>query len=295
MSIQKLIIKAVPVFFLLGILAVGWFVVHELDTTGESHAMEKGAAVEQAGKSQNLITLSDGKLRSANLKIEPVKLRMVQHHHLVPGRIRYDAAKQIDLKAPVSGILVDVLNKPGDSVQQGDLLAVINSPEVGQARADVLKRRSELKIFIRTYDREKKIAEHLEHLFAELNNNKSISEVEKSFADLTLGMYRQQILAAYSKDLLAKTLIKKIQPLANTGSVSGRLIRQRESDQQIASAAYHAICDQAKFSCVQKKLQAESDVADANRRLRIARQSLETMLGYREEVSDGCRRSVLCI
>ncbi len=293
MNIQKLIIKAVPVFFLLGMMAVGWFMVHELETTGKSHAMEEGGSAEQSGESVNLVTLSDGKLRSANIKIEPVQLRMVQHHHLVPGRIRYDDEKQINLKTPVNGILIDVLKKPGDRVQQGDLLAVINSSEIGQARADVLKRRSELKIVTRTYDREKKIADNLEHLFVELNNNKSISDVEKSFADMTLGMYRQQILAAYSKDILAKTLIKKIQPLANTGSVSGRLIRERESDQQIASAAYRAICDQAKFSCVQTKMQAESDVADANRRLRIARQYLETMLGYREEVSESIPANLL--
>ncbi len=293
MNIQKLIIKAVPVVFLLGIMAAGWFVVHELETTSESHAMEEGESVVQSDDLQNLITLPEGKLRSANLKIEPVQFRMIQHHHLVPGRLQYDQSKHINLRAPVSGILIDVLKKPGDRVQQGDLLAVINSSEIGQARADVLKRRSELKIVTRTYDREKKIAENLDLLFAELKKNKNISEVEKKFADTTLGLYRQQILAAYSKDLLAKTLSKKIQPLAHTGSVSGRLIRERESDQQVASAAYHAICDQAKFSCVQKKLQAESDVADANRRLRIAKQYLETILGYREEVPESIAANLL--
>ncbi len=283
-KIQKVVVKILPGLFLLGIIAAGWFVVHELDMAGESQAMEESPPAEHLGGLQNLVTLPDGKLQAAKLKIEPIQERMVQHHHWVPGRLRYDQAKHIHLKAPVSGILIEVLATPGDNVQKGDLLAVISSPDIGKARADVLKSNSELKIVSRKYEREKLIADNLKRLFDELKQNKSISQLEKIFAGVSLGKYREQILAAYSKDLLARDLIKKIKPLANTGSVSGRLIRQRESEQQVAHAAYQAICDQALFSSVQNKMQAETDLADAKRRLRIARQHLETILGYSEDV-----------
>ncbi len=290
---QKMMAKVLPGLFLLGIIASGWFVVHELDLAGESQAMEEDPSLDAMAETPNLVMLSQGKLKAAQLKTEPIQFRVVQHHHWVPGRIRYDQTKHIHLKAPVSGILVEVLTTPGDKVKKGDLLAVISSPDVGRARADILKFNAELKIVNRKFEREKLIAANLKKLFSELKQNRNIAEIEKEFVDLSLGKYREQIFAAYSKYLLARDLIKKIEPLADTGSVSGRLIRQRESEQQVAQAAYQAICDQALFNSVQNRMQAETELADTKRRLRIAKQHLETLLGYAEDVSESLSASQL--
>ncbi len=292
-AIPRFIYKVVPGLFLLGVVATGWFVIHELDFTDDTQAMDETPSPESRESSQNIVTLPEGKLKAAHLKIETVQPREIQHQHWIPGRLRYDQTKHINLKAPVSGILIEVLATPGDKVKKGDLLAVISSPDIGKARADVLKFNSELKIVNRKYEREKLIADNLEKLFDELKQNRSISEIEKKFADASLGKYREQIFSSYSKYLLARDLIKKIKPLANTGSVSGKLIRQRESELQVAHAAYQAICDQALFSTTQNKLQAETDLADAKRRLRIAKQQLETLLGYSEDVEESLSASQL--
>ncbi len=42
----------------------------------------------------------------------------ITHHHYVPGRLAYDDNRHIDVKSPTSGIVTEVLVKPGDVVRR---------------------------------------------------------------------------------------------------------------------------------------------------------------------------------
>ena len=107
--------------------------------------------------------------------------------------------------------------------------------------------------------------------------------IESSFNDLALGSYRQEILAAYSRMRLSSELLAKIEPLANSGSVSGRVLRERGAERQVSETAFRTARDQAMFAVNQSKLKAEAEVAEADRQLNLARQAVDNLLGYKEE------------
>ena len=73
-----------------------------------------------------------------------------------------------------------------------------------------------------------------------------------------------------------------MKPLADSGSISGRVIREREAERQIAEASFSTARDQATFTAKQAKSEAEAKVAEADRQLNLAWQSVETLLGYKE-------------
>ncbi|WP_372896118.1 efflux RND transporter periplasmic adaptor subunit, partial [Stieleria sp.] len=59
--------------------------------------------------------------------------------------------------------------------------------------------------------------------------------------------------------------------------------REREGERQLAETAFRTARDQATFDAEQAKLQAEAGLSQADRQLNLAWQSLETLLGYKED------------
>ncbi len=275
------IAKGMPTLLVLAVMAGGWLAVHKINSSGQREEIQE-AADGQASDADTL-TLPAGKRNAARFETVPAQTQRVQHVHTVPGRIRYDESKHVDVKAPMDGILSEVLATPGEHVESGQLLAVVRSSEIGQARAEILKRQKERQIAKQLLDRETTLSQNLQKLSTMLDGRQSVESIEAAFANQSLGSYRQELLSSYSKMLLAAELLANVQPLASSGAIPGRTIRERESERQIAETAFRTARDQAKFSAQQAKVKAEADLSEAERQLNLAWQAVETLLGYKEQ------------
>jgi len=275
------IVSALPTLFILSIMAGGWFIVHRINEWGQSS--HEPATESSSSNNSDVLTLPSGKLEAARFEVVPADLRSIQHVHKVPGRIRYDDAKHVDVKAPMDGILSEVLVTPGEQVESGHLVAILRSAEIGQARADILKRQQQYEIAKQLLERETTLATNLAALSTMLDEGKAIEVIEEAFNQLALGSYRQEILSAYSKMRLSAELLARIEPLANSGSVAGRVLRERQSERQISETAFRTARDQASFAANQSKLKAEAELAQADRQLNLAWQAVDNLLGYRED------------
>ena len=60
----------------------------------------------------------------------------------VPGRVALDADAIAHVGTPLRGVAVEVLAKVGTIVAAGDVLAVVESPELGEAQSELLLRRA---------------------------------------------------------------------------------------------------------------------------------------------------------
>ena len=275
------ILSALPTLFVLSIMASGWLIVHQINEGGSaSHEL----ATETSDLSNSdMLTLPSGKVEAARFEVVPADSRSIQHVHNVAGRIRYDDAKHVDVKAPMDGILSEVLVTPGEQVESGRLLAVLRSAEIGQARAEILKRQQYYEIAKQLLERETTLAKNLVTLSTMLDRGEAIESIEEAFNHLALGSYRQEILSTYSKMRLSAELLERIEPLANSGSVAGRVLRERQSDRQVSETAFRTARDQASFAANQSKLKAEAELAEADRQLNLAWQAVDNLLGYKED------------
>ena len=141
-SLLQTITKVIPTLFAISVMAGGWMLVHQINEAGK--ASLEPEAKEDAASIPDSLTLPSGKLEAGRFEAVPAQSQPVQHVHNLPGRIRYDEAKHIDVKAPMDGILAEVLVMPGQQVEAGQLLTVLRSAEIGQARAEILKRQQQL-------------------------------------------------------------------------------------------------------------------------------------------------------
>jgi cobalt-zinc-cadmium efflux system membrane fusion protein len=282
-SLAKSLASFLPTVFVLAILAGGWLAIHKLNSHHPAHDEE--ATTVDEGVAQDVLKLPEGKLKSAELESFPAVPQQVEHLHTIPGRIRYDETKHVDVKAPMDGMLKEVLVTPGQTVAQGHVMAILLSPEIGQARAAVLKCMKDRELAQQVFERDRVVAENLAAMLQQLDQGSSIQAIESSTSNQTLGSYRQDILSSFAKVQLANELLAKVESLSTSGAIPGRTIRERETERQVAETAYRTARDQALFAANQAKLNSEAKLTEADRQLNLAWQAVEALLGYKENRS----------
>lgn len=276
----KQITSGLPTILVLATMAAGWMLMHHINSRTSN--TEEGAESEKSISSDKL-RIPEGKLKAGKFESFPAHSQEIQHVHTVPGRLRYDQTMRVNVKAPMDGILSELLVAPGDRVASGDLLAIVRSPEIGQARAAILKCQKDLGLAQQILQRGQILAKNLNELSSMLDQGQTANQIEAALSDHALGNFRQEILSAYSKMRLAEELLAKVKPLVQEGAVAGRVAREREAERQLAETSFRSARDQADFAIKQSQLKAEADVAEADQQLSLAWQSLETLLGYKED------------
>jgi cobalt-zinc-cadmium efflux system membrane fusion protein len=123
------------------------------------------------------------------------------------------------------------------------------------------------------------VATNVEQLLSQLNQKPKLDELEKNLAGKILGDYREKIVAAYSKLVLAELTIGDIESLGNSGALSKRLVEERRSTREVAAAQFAAACETSRFSALQARDKARAAAEQAQRMLAIADEAVAKLLG----------------
>jgi len=147
------------------------------------------------------------------LNVQPVEVMPFSESLRVSGKVDFDEHRVARIGATVTGRVTEILAMPGQEVDQGTILARINSTELGQAQLAFLKARAANELAARAYDRAKIL--YKEDVIAKADLQRRQSEAETTAAERramadqlrVLGMLPEQI------DGLGKT--------GNVNSISG--------------------------------------------------------------------------
>ncbi len=237
--------------------------------------------------SPNQVVLPAEKLAAARIRTERAQVRRLQETTTLPGRLQYDDTRHIEIKLPVAGILSEVRVKPGDAVTEGQVLAVLSSPELGNARADVLRNQSQLDLAETKRSWTAATCQGLEQLVGAVQEGQDADVILDEMETISLGDYRAKVISAYSRYLLAAKLAGNVTRLANSGALPSTTTEYRRSELYAAEAELKAVMEQSLFDARQAGVAADAAVADAGRRLKISQQYLQTLLGYATPQDEG--------
>jgi membrane fusion protein, heavy metal efflux system len=229
--------------------------------------------------SPGVVILGDEKLASLDIRVEPAERHAMQDLHVVPGRIQYDDARRVDIRAAANGILVQVRVMPGDHVSAGQVLAVVSSPEIGLARTEVHHAHENWDLAANKEAWVEETSKNVSALVEGLKNRLPMSDLEKQFRGKTLGNSRERLMSAYSRYLLAENLAKSADTVGRN-VLPAATLAERLAERRSTEAALRAACEQAGFDLLQQKRLAEIEAGDALRRLHIAEEQRTAMLGY---------------
>lgn len=248
----------------------------------EARESEESPAVTGNG---GRVSLSERKLAALSIRSEPAAPRALQPIHRVPGRVQYNETRHVAIRAAANGILVQIRVEPGDQVRAGQVLAIVSSPEIGTARADVHHSGEKLKLARKKREWESEISKNVASLIDGLKSRVPMNDLEKRFHAQTLGAYRDELMTAYSRFLLAEVLAKSADSLG-AQVVSAKIVQERLAERRSAEAALSAACEQAGFDAKQRTREAEIEEGRALRAWNIAKEHLSALLTYEDPVSE---------
>jgi membrane fusion protein, heavy metal efflux system len=270
---SRIVIAAVLVLVLCG-ATVAWHL------RSGSTAKEPGKDDDANQNAANgVVEVGDEKLASLDIHVQPAERRPLQEIHVVPGRIQYDDAHRVDIRATANGILVKINVLPGDRVTPGQVLAIVSSPEIGLARTEVHHAHENWELSKRKLEWVEQTSKNVSALVEQLKNRAPMNDVEKQFRGKTLGKAREQLMSAYSRFLLAENLAKSADTVGRDVLPSATLA-ERLAERRSSEAALRAAYEQAGFDLVEQRRVAEIEAGDALRKLHIAEAQRNAMLGY---------------
>ncbi|MFO1518158.1 MAG: efflux RND transporter periplasmic adaptor subunit [bacterium] len=136
------------------------------------------------------ILLSEKAPQMAYLKTETAKPRPSSASNLY-GRVVWDEAQTVQIFSPVAGRVKKILGEIGQVVSKGDVLAVLDSPDYGQAQSEGNRAKSDLLLSEKNLGREKALFQHgaaprKDVEAAQADYQKALAESKRAAARLSL-------------------------------------------------------------------------------------------------------------
>jgi len=135
----------------LGVLFVLLLYTHGFGLFAGQRTPEAPPLVEQRGAS--LFVPETSALRS-RLTVATVAAVPVSGRLLLPAVVESDPARTAALLSPLAGRVAELRVRPGDRVSAGQVLAVIDSPDLGQAYEDDVKAADTLNLTKKNLERQ---------------------------------------------------------------------------------------------------------------------------------------------
>ena len=172
-----------------------------------------------------LITIAPDMMRDLRVTLGKAQTRAAGETVSAPGELHVDEDAYAEIAAPVAARVTKILVKPGDKVTVGQILVVLDSPDLAQSRAEVDAAKARLEIARKTADRKRQLVA-----------DRLVPEREKIEAEAALG----EAEAAYN---VATSTLRKYggaagdQALAIKSPIAGTVIERSVVMGQLADPA----------------------------------------------------------
>ena len=177
---------------------------------GDEHADE---SAERDKHEKGELLLSSEQRESIGIQVEKAAPGKLHSELTLTGELMLNEDAIAHIIPRVSGVAVEVNHSTGDTVQKGDVLAVLESAELGESFAEYMVSR-------KTYERKKKLYE--EKIASQNDYLEALNRFEQVTADLYIKLGREKYLQAsemYEKRYLPQQK-DKVHPLPLSDSLS---------------------------------------------------------------------------
>ncbi len=225
---------------------------------------------------EDLIRLTSEQLHEAGVVLAPLAGGTIATHLTLPAEIGFNTDNLVHVTPRVPGIVAEVHAFIGDEVVQGQLLGVIDSPDLGQAKIEYLTALQALSVAQADLDRQRIISTNTEALLGVLKAEPSLEALQAEAADLRIGENKGRLISAYARLQSARANYQREQTLRTQNlSTQADLLAAQEAYNS-AVAEYLAVYEDIDFRYHADLMQAqrafrvtESAVSNTDRRLHL--------------------------
>ncbi len=242
---------------------------------------QAGTASEQAPQKENsgpvTITLPESKWKVSGLQIEPVATGRFEETIRLTGKVSLNEDKVAHIYPMVEGSVDKVDVGLGQVVKANDLLVVVHSREIGQAKLDLYQARLQQEMAVVKDKIQQEIATNTRQLLAALRKRESINEIEERFRSRSMGDYRERLLMAYAGYLKSDADVERLEEPTKSGAVAFKQLHAAKSSRNADLAAFQARIEQIEYELKTSLLLSSQSVKEASTRVAVAATSLRIL------------------
>lgn len=203
----------------------------------------------------------------------------------VPGKVAMPTDRIAQVVPRVPGYVREVRAGLGDRVMEGQVMAVLESPELGEAKVAFLSAAQESQLARTDLERAQAVHDGVQQILALLERSPTLEDLE-SLNGSQAGEYRSRLVSAYSELTFAQQTYQREKALFDKQISSQEEFLAAQNALKKAQAEYASARDEAAFQTRKALLEARR-AADVTRlRLQAAERKLH-VLGLDEAAVEG--------
>jgi cobalt-zinc-cadmium efflux system membrane fusion protein len=180
-----------------------------VDSQAESSKAEVGKPAGEKAEThaaEGLIKMSEKQISNQEIAVAPVQGGTLSRHLMAPGTITPDTDRIARVPARVVGTVAEMLKRLGDPVKKGEVVAVLDSREVADAKSEYLTASVNTELQKTNYDRQqalwdKRISAEATFLQARATYSETQLRLNLARQKLSaLGLNADEVVAAAKKD-----------------------------------------------------------------------------------------------
>lgn len=218
--------------------------------------------------------LSGEAMKNAGITLATAGPAQLKNALRLTGEVGFNEEKVAHVVPRLDGAVKKVHKALGDPVRQGEIIAILESRELADAKSDYLAALKRVAFAKADLDRETAVFENVSRMLEILERELELDELYRQLQGLTIGESRAQLLPAYAKLKLAKTAYLREKGLFEKKISSGSEYQIAIEEYKSAEAKYLSLREKTAYdgswSLLQKKRSAELAGLD----LETARQKL---------------------
>ena len=231
---------------------------------------------------ERVVSLPKSMWETAKLEVEPVERQSITGQTWATGKIMLNEDRTAHIYSITEGRAHRVLVSLGDEVKEGQVLALIDSREVGTAKLELYQARLQIDFAKQANEFAQRVKQNALQLIDSLSQGASPEQIEETLSDKPIGKYREQLLGAYADFIEAQRNYERLKPIADSGVVAGKRLIEAEANYNATKATFDAVLEQLRFSVPQDALDANQALLKATQSVAVAKAKLE-ILGYSDE------------
>lgn len=221
--------------------------------------------------------LTESAIKNSNITIKKAGPIRLKNQIKLPGEINLNEEKVVHIVPRLDGVVKKTFKDLGDTIVPGDILAIIESRELADAKVNYLAKSQQVDLSKSDFDRETLLFQNTQKLLDLLHKKMDLEDAYQGLKDLQIGQSRELLIPAYAKMKLAKSVYLREKNLFAKGISSESEYLHAEENSKSSKAKYFALREKIDYdgnwAVRQKKI--NFDMAVLN--LQIARQKLFTL------------------
>jgi multidrug efflux pump subunit AcrA (membrane-fusion protein) len=208
--------------------------------------------------------------RNAGIETEVVRARRLSNTIECAAEVGFDQTQLVKTTPRVGGVVTEASAEIGSVVNVGDLLALVESPSLGQAKSRYIRAHEDYRLATADFERTETIHRGTQQMLAVCTALTPSDRVRQELDGVRIGDVKSRLLRAHSELELARLTLKREQALLNKEIARERDFETARSDLASADAEFRATREAVAFESERNRLAA-------TRTLRVAKSELNAI------------------